>query len=153
MMGEPKDRILRPKEDRFSGGDRVNFRWMGVFILFFAFYGSAGAQTWDEAKPVLVNSCFACHASRLAPAPKPAVSISGEKKRRKEIRRAEASFLMGDTFPFPGKASPQKQAQEMKYMLNAGRMPPNGHRKLGLGERLKSVDRKLLMGWIQSWLN
>lgn len=128
----------------------MSSRWVVLSGMLLMAVVTARAQTWEEAKPILVNSCFACHASQFAPAPKPAVSISGEKKRKKEIRRAEASFLMGEVFPFPGKASPERQAQKMKYMLNTGRMPPNGHRKLGLGSLLKSADRRVLMDWLKT---
>jgi hypothetical protein len=124
--------------------------WMVFCLLFFVMGEPAVAQTWEEAKPVLVNACFACHASKLAPPLKPAVSISTEKKRRKEIRRAEASFLMGEEFPFPGAGSPKKQAGNMKFMISTGKMPPNGRRNLGLGSVLKSADRKILMDWLRS---
>jgi hypothetical protein len=114
------------------------------------FAGSAVEMAWEKALPVLQTSCFPCHAPEAVPAPKPAVSISTPQKRRKMIAQAVSGFPMGEKFPFKGGASPEKQMKKMRYMLSVGRMPPNGHLKVGLGEPLKTADRKTLMDWLQT---
>ncbi len=101
---------------------------------------------FQSVLPLLQKSCFPCHLPQEIPdLPDDPQEMA---KALKELHDAQADFQMGPAFPFPNRAAPPKQLQELKEQVQGKWMPPGTWTKLGWGQPITDAQRKQLLDWI-----
>ncbi len=121
---------------------------LGLVPVLHAADQSNSPKGWEAAKPIMVQSCFGCHAPDLAPAPPPVRGSDMMSKRKRVMAKASSGFGMGDKFPFTNDDGPKDQLKSLKKMLSTGKMPPPKMADLQLGKPLSAADRKVLLDWV-----
>jgi hypothetical protein len=98
------------------------------------------------ALPILQQSCFACH----GPKPQSIDGIQDPKLRKKAVKaviRAQKTFPMAETFPFPESEDSKDDLKIFSKSLRKSVMPPKYQKTLNMGQPLSALGKKALLDW------